>query len=142
MGPDGQVHALDIQPRTVAVLEQRVAQPDLNPHDNVRVQLSSVSSTGLPAASLDLALMAHLDFYLAPTISPEGVAMLASTHDSLAPGGRLVVAQFLRPGDVIDHLPRHFAAAGFEQLSAELVPRNTWIFVFQRPVESGVAPRD
>jgi len=139
VGPDGQVHALDIQLRTVSILESRAAQPELNPHGNVQVHLSSVSSTGLPPASLDLALMAHLDFYLAPTLSAEGVAMLASTHDTLRPGGRLVVAQFMRPDDVIEHLPRHFAAAGFEQVSAELVPRKTWIFVFERPGESGEA---
>ncbi len=133
VGPEGQVHALDIQPRTVAVLEQRVARTDLNPHGNVRPKLSAIDSTTLPPESIDVALMAHLDFYLAPALGPESTAMLASTLATLRPGGRLVVAQYMRPDDVIDHLPSHFAAAGFEQLSAELVPRKTWIFVFQRP---------
>ncbi len=134
VGPSGRVHALDIQPRTVAVLAQRATQPALNPHGNVDVHLSSVSSTGLPAASVDLAFMAHLDFYLAPQLGPEAQAMLRSTRDTVAPGGRLVVVQYLRPGDVIDHLPRHFQAAGFELASAEPVPRGTWIHVFERPM--------
>jgi ubiquinone/menaquinone biosynthesis C-methylase UbiE len=133
VGPGGRVHALDVQPRTVALLEQRAARSDLDLHDNVQVHLSAIDDTTLPPASVDRALMAHLDFYLAPALGPESQAMLASTFATLRPGGRLVVAQFMRPGDAIDHLPRHFAAAGFVQVSAELVPRDTWIFVFERP---------
>jgi ubiquinone/menaquinone biosynthesis C-methylase UbiE len=133
VGPEGVVHALDVQPRTVALLEQRAERMDLDPHDIVRVHHSAIDDTTLPPASVDRALMAHLDFYLAPALSPESQAMLASSFATLRPGGRLVVAQVMRPGDLIEPLPRHFAAAGFEQISAELVPRDTWIFVFERP---------
>ncbi len=134
VGPDGRVFALDVQETAIEVLRQRMSRRDLNPFDNVEATVNSPWETGLPADSLDLALMAHLDFYMQKWMQPESKAMLRDTFYTLRPGGRLVVAQYLRPGDVLANLQANFQEAGFVTTGRHQPEESSWIFSFVKPV--------
>ncbi len=112
-GPDGRVLALDIQPSAVALLETRAADPAINPHDNVDIRLSEIGDCGIEPASLDLAYVAHLGFYLHPELLDENVTMLASIARAVKPDGQLIVLEYVPPGLTDEHLVPHFEAAGF-----------------------------
>jgi ubiquinone/menaquinone biosynthesis C-methylase UbiE len=111
-GPEGRIHAVDISPKLVRFLAQRCRKKGLRQVDVVLCKRDSVE---LPPASIDLAFVCdtyhHFEY-------PRST--LASIHQALRPGGRMVVVDFERlPGKsrkwVLDHV-----RAGKEVFTAEI----------------------
>ncbi|MFH1468693.1 MAG: class I SAM-dependent methyltransferase [Pseudomonadota bacterium] len=134
VGPQGRVIALDIQPEAVALLAARARDPRLDPWRVVEARLSRVDDCTLPEASVDIALMAHLGFYLHPELLDENVRMLRSVFRAVRPGGRLEVLEYIPPGMTEAPMLAHLQAAGFALEESELYPQHhTWHCVFRRP---------
>jgi len=84
--PGGRVYAVDAQPRMVELLRQRVASAGLG---NIEARLGAVDDVGLPAGSVDVALM--VDVYHELEYPFE---VLASIIRALKPGGRVVFVEY------------------------------------------------
>jgi SAM-dependent methyltransferase len=134
VGPRGRVVAVDIQPEAVALLAARARDPRLDPWGVVEARLSRVDDCTLPEASADIALMAHLGFYLQPELLDENVRMLQSVFLAVRPGGRLEVLEYIPPGKTEAPMLAHLAEAGFslEEKSYDAAHR-TWHCTFRRP---------
>lgn len=134
VGPRGRVIALDIQPEAVALLAARVRDLRLDPWRVVEARLSRVDDCTLPEASVNIALMAHLGFYLQPELLDENVRMLRSVFRAVRPGGRLEVLEYLPPGKTEAPMLAHLQAAGFTLEGREIYAQHhTWHCVFRRP---------
>jgi SAM-dependent methyltransferase len=101
VGPGGKVYAVDISPRFVAHLRQRISDEGLTP---VEVVLGKERSMELPDDSIDLAFVCDVYHHFEYPSS-----MLESLRRVLRPGGALVVIDFERiPGRtrewVLDHV--------------------------------------
>lgn len=133
VGDEGVVHALDIQPEAIALLTERLGEgPDAL--GNVRAAVSAIDDVGLEAHSLDVGFMAHLDFYLQENLLPENIRFLESVYRSIRPGGRLMVLQFIAPGQTVDLLSANFQAVGFvEQQHAFDANHQSHTYVFSVP---------
>lgn len=87
-GDEGRVYAVDIAPKLVKHLEKRCQEKGLH---QVEVVLCRRDSVELPEASIDLAFVCdtyhHFEF-------PRST--LATIHQALRPGGRMVVVDFER----------------------------------------------
>jgi ubiquinone/menaquinone biosynthesis C-methylase UbiE len=82
-GPDGHVYANELEPKMVEYMKARAAKEGLK---NLTVVQGKVSSTGFEPASLDaIAAIFSLSFF------DDREGMLKSMHDSLKPGGLLLV---------------------------------------------------
>lgn len=86
VGPQGKVYAVDVDPRSVAVLKHRTAS---RPH--VQVVASKPDDVSLPAGSLDLALLSETWHVVAH--QETAPAFLASIHRALKADGRLAVLE-------------------------------------------------
>jgi ubiquinone/menaquinone biosynthesis C-methylase UbiE len=140
-GPEGRVLALDIQPEAVALLEARARDARVNPHANVEPRLTVVDDCQLEPASVDLAFIAHLGFYLHPELMDENVTMLASVAQAIEPDGHAVVLEYIPPGLTEEHLVPHFEAAGLVlQSSLYFDHHQTWLYTFAPA--TGVLPED
>lgn len=125
VGPAGRVFAVDISPRLVDFIEQRIRQEGLS---NVVAVRSTTTSIRLAPGSLTHAFVCdayhHFDRY------PE---MLASIHDALVPDGRLVVVDFDRiPGVSREWLLTH-VRAGKDTVRGEIEDAG-FVFVQEVPV--------
>ena len=85
VGPAGRVHALDVDLRMLAVLEQRAAEAGLA---NLSTHHSG-DGRGLPPEPVDLVLVVSTFHHF-----PEPVAYLRALAGRLSPGGRLVNVDF------------------------------------------------
>ncbi len=134
VGPEGRVHALDIQPRAVGVVEARASDPAVNPHANVSPRLSDVDDCGLAHDSVDVVFLAHLGFYLHAELLDENVRWMESLVRALGSDGQLVVLEYVPPGFTNQHLVPHFERVGFTLASSEHYERHqTWLYVFDSP---------
>ena len=118
VGASGKVYAVDISPRLIEYMRERVETEGLT---RVEVVQSSERAAGLPEDSVDVVFLC--DTYHHFEYPGE---MLASLHSVLRPGGRFVVVDFERiPGVsrewVLDHIRAgkqetiaEITAAGFE----------------------------
>lgn len=86
VGATGKVYATDLQPEMLALLRSNVAAAGLH---NIEAVASSDRSTGLAAASVDLALMVDVYHELA-----EPAAFMSDLKRALAPGGRVALVEF------------------------------------------------
>ncbi len=86
VAPGGRVLAVDVQPRMVELLRQRVASAGLS---NVEPRLGAVDDVGLPAGSVDVAVM--VDVYHELEYPFE---VLASIIRALKPGGRVIFVEY------------------------------------------------
>lgn len=86
VGATGIVHAVDVQPQMLALLERRMAARGAA---NVKPILGTPADPRLPEARLDLALM--VDVYHELEFPQE---MLAAVVRALKPGGRVVFVEF------------------------------------------------
>ena len=112
VGPEGRVYAVDIQPEMLRMLAERGAQEGLR---NIRPILGTVIDPRLPKGELDLVLC--VDVYHEFS-HPE--PMLARIRESLAPGGRLALAEFRGEDPAVPIKPLHKMTKA--QVKAELEP--------------------
>jgi predicted methyltransferase len=142
VGSTGRVYAVDISPRLVEFVRQRVQDEKLA---TVAVILSTADSTTLPAGSVSHVVVCetyhHFEQY------PE---MLASIRQALVPGGRLVIVDFERiPGVSSDWTLSHVRAgketvraeveaAGFEFVDEVDLPtlKESYVFRFRVPTSA------
>lgn len=83
VGPDGHVYANELEPKMVEYMKARAAKEGIK---NFTVVQGTVSSTGFEPASLDaIATVYAVSFF------DDREGMLKSIHDSLKPGGLLLV---------------------------------------------------
>jgi ubiquinone/menaquinone biosynthesis C-methylase UbiE len=85
VGPAGRVHALDVDPRMIALLEQRTREAGLS---NVRPLLVP-DGLPLPPEPCDVVLLVNVFHHLA-----DGPDTLRSLSRRLRPGGRIVNVDF------------------------------------------------
>jgi SAM-dependent methyltransferase len=133
------VFAVDISPALIEHVSERVRA---NGWDNVETVLCTDRSAELPPDSVDLVFVCdtyhHFEY---PRTT------LASLHDAIAPGGRLVIVEFERvPGQsrqwVLDHVragretfTEEIESAGFEligELPVDGLSEN-YVLSFRRP---------
>lgn len=103
VGAEGRVVALDIAPKFIEYMKERVAFDALA---NVAVRLCAADSIGLEADSIDVAFVCdtyhHFEF---------PVSTLASIRSALRPAGRLVIVDFERiPGTSREWVLEHVRA--------------------------------
>lgn len=103
VGEDGSVYAIDISPRLIAHLEERVAKENLT---NVKVVRNEATSTQLVTRKVDKAFVCDTYHHFERPDS-----MLKSIHKALNEGGELVVIDFERiPGESRDWVIGHVRA--------------------------------
>ena len=112
VGPTGTVYAIDIQPEMLRMLAERAAAERLT---NIRPILGTVIDPRLPAGRIDLVVC--VDVYHEFS-HPE--AMLTRIRASLAPGGRLVLAEFRGEDPAVPIKPLHKMTKA--QICTELEP--------------------
>jgi SAM-dependent methyltransferase len=137
VGPRGRIHALDINPGYLQLLEHRMADPVLNPHRNVLPRRSKPERLGLPAQSADMLLMAHLDFHAFAPLETRHERLLASAVETVKPGGRVVVLQFMNlvgPGFAVSdpaNTRANLQALGLvERDAVYFEDYGSWLFTF------------
>lgn len=114
-GPAGTVIAIDIQQTSIDYINERVKDPELNPHANVDVRLTKVDDCLIEPNTLDRGLFIHADFYAYPTLLDENVRMIASVYRAMKPGGTLTVVQDTTVTEKAsaEVIIKNFGAAGF-----------------------------
>ena len=105
VGPSGRVVALDIQPRMLEKIKNRLATKGLA---NVELLLAGLGEGKLPASEFDVALLVTVLGEI-----PDQVAALRELHRSLLPGGVLSVTEVLPD-------PHYQTVARVCQLAAEV----------------------
>ena len=88
VGEEGRVYALDVSPQMTAVLRRRLA--DLGGLAQVQVLEGGEGALPIPDYACDLALLAFVLHEL-----PDAPGFLAEVRRILAPGGRLVVLEWI-----------------------------------------------
>lgn len=127
VGPTGRVVATDVKEALIRRLDQRLASdPSLDPAHVVTLQVNPPGDPQLEPASVDVLLLAHLDFFLYHPLPDDLAGFLRACGRALAPEGRVVVVQWMgvRSGYTDRHghtqtpseqsLLRNFAEAGFQ----------------------------
>lgn len=99
VAPGGRIYAVDVQPRMVELLRQQVASAGLA---NVEPRLGAVDDVGLPAGSVDIAVM--VDVYHELEYPFE---VLASIIRALKPGGRVVFVEYRAEDPRVPIKPLH-----------------------------------
>jgi precorrin-6B methylase 2 len=112
VGPRGRVYAVDVQPEMLRMLLGRLAEQGIR---NVTPVLGTAIDPRLPKGEVDLVLC--VDVYHEFS-HPE--AMLERIRESLAPGGRLVLAEFRGEDPAVPIKPEHKMTKA--QVRAELEP--------------------
>jgi precorrin-6B methylase 2 len=112
VGPRGLVYAVDIQPEMLRMLAENAAAAGLR---NIRPVLGTPIDPRLPAGKIDVALC--VDVYHEFS-HPD--AMLERIRHSLAPTGRLVLAEFRGEDPAVPIKPLHKMTKA--QIRAELEP--------------------
>ena len=137
VGPTGSVVALDIQAPSVAFLDERWQLLGCAGCGSLRTWVSRVDDALIPASSVDVALMANLDFYSFQQQLPENTRMLESCFEGLKPGGHLVVVQDLsaNTGTRAEYIQANFEAVGFRTEGQHTFTEPSVLFVFRRPLQ-------
>lgn len=97
--PGGKIWAVDVQPEMISLLQTAVRRSGLK---QVEARLSAVDDIGLPAASLDLAVM--VDVYHELAFPYE---VMASVLKALKPGGRVVFVEYKAEDPRVPIKPLH-----------------------------------
>jgi predicted methyltransferase len=136
VAPGGKVYAVDISATFVDNILRTCREQGLN---NVRGIVDSDRGTGLPAESIDLAFVSDTYHHFEYPVS-----MLASIHDALRSGGRLIIVDFRRdaranPPWVLQHVRagrdtviREVQAAGFRFVGEKPILRSNYFLVFEK----------
>ena len=133
VGTGGRVYAIDIAPRFVEYIRTKAAEQNLI---QITAMLGEDRSTGLPAGSVDVVFVCDTYHHF-----EDHEAMLASIHEALRPGGKLVIVEYERIGPRIDHIrgdkaqfTAEIEAAGFafsEEIDIEGMEEN-YVLHFER----------
>lgn len=99
IGPQGTVHAVDIQPEMLQLLRERAGSRGL---ENVTTVLATEDDAGLPRKTFDYVLMVDVYHELS---DPE--AVLEAVRGSLKPEGKLVLVEFREEDETVPILPLH-----------------------------------
>ena len=133
VGPQGHVYAVDIALTFLAHISETAKKQGLA---NITPVLGREDSIALPANSIDLAYVCdtyhHFEF-------PQKT--LASVHRALKPNGRLVIVEFHRTPDRVEHVraaqdvvEKEVTAAGFRKIAQPAVAglKENYVVIFQR----------
>ncbi len=112
VGDEGVVYAVDIEPRFLRLINQRVDDLDMT---NVVSVLSHPKDITLPSGSVDAVYIADTYHYLD---DPE--AVMATVRDALVDGGRLFMVEFNRGAPGVDSQNKDHVRFGKAELVAEL----------------------
>jgi len=138
VGEAGHVYAVDVEPRILAVLRERVRSSNAR---NVTPVLSLPDDALLPAASCDLILIVDTYHHF-----PDGPAYLRRLTRALRPGGRIANVDFHKRELPVGPPPEHKVAreaflADAAAAGLRLVQEHTFLpyqyFVVLDPSESG-----
>ena len=136
VGPQGKVYAVDIARKFINHIEETCREKGIR---NVTGVVCTASSVSLPPGSIDLAFICdtyHHFEYPART--------MASIHDALRPGGRVVLIDFKRiKGESRDWVMGHvragqetfteeIKAAGFRQAEESKLLKENYCVVFEK----------
>lgn len=132
VGPGGHVYANELEPRMVEYMKARAAKEGLT---NLTVVQGTVSSTGFEPTSLDvIAAVYSLSFF------DDREGMLKSMHDSLKPGGLLLVVDIPREqvgermlGIDVEELIAAAGTAGFKPERENGVVPGHYALIFRKP---------
>jgi predicted methyltransferase len=139
--PGGTVYAVDISATFVDNILRTCREQRL---DNVQGIVDSARSAGLPVDSIDLAFVSDTYHHFEYPAS-----MLASIHDALRSGGRLIIVDFRRdprfnPPWVLQHVRagrdtviREVQAAGFRFVEEQPILRSNYFLVFEKTRRRG-----
>ncbi len=86
VGPTGRVHAIDVEPRMIEILERRVREAGLS---NVRATLAPGGEVALPPEPCDSILLVNVFHHFS-----DGAAALRRLVTALRPGGRIANVDF------------------------------------------------
>jgi SAM-dependent methyltransferase len=111
VGPTGRVYGVDIQPKMIELLRQRMAEHHLT---NITPVLSEVADPKLPDNTLDLAIM--VDVYHEMS---EPQTMLQHLRQALKADGRLVLLEYRKEDPSIPILPDHKMSVAEAKLEVE-----------------------
>lgn len=140
VGPEGEVFAVDIEPRFLKLINQRAEDLDL---DNVAAVLGRSNAVALPPSSIDVAFICDTYNYFA-----DPAQLMASLRAALKPGGRLYVLDFDLPAGAqrppeLQHVRlgkdgvrteiRGFGFAGGDVISVPGL-KDTYMLKFTKPV--------
>ncbi len=139
VGPAGSVQAVDVDSLVLEVMRDRLQDPAFPHPGNITLVLGQQDGLPLEPGSVDLALLAHLDFHLVrPLAPPHHVDFLRGVGRSLAPGGRLVVLQWLgaRAGATVEDLAANYRDLGFElEVRHDLEEHGSVLLILRRGQE-------
>jgi ubiquinone/menaquinone biosynthesis C-methylase UbiE len=123
VGPSGKVYAVDIQPRMLELLGQRLTSAGIK---NIVPTLGAVSETNLPAGSQDMILL--VDVYHEFS---EPQKMARSIHRSLKADGRLVLLEYRKEDPAVPIRREH--KMSLAEVKAELEPEG---FVIDKVIDA------
>ncbi len=136
VGPEGSVQAVDIQEQAIAIVRSRMQREELNPYSNVETAINAIDDAQLAADSLDVAFIAHMGFYMQESLLDENLRMLTSVYRAVRPGGRLIVLEYIPPGQSNQWISANFQRVGFAEESVRPVPNeDTFFYVFRKQGE-------
>lgn len=99
VGPTGTIHAIDIQPEMLEMLEERAGPRGL---ENIKPIAATEEESGLSPGAYDMVLMVDVYHELA-----NPAEILAEVRRSLKPEGRLVLVEFREEDEEVPILPLH-----------------------------------
>ena len=120
LAKDGKVYGIDPAPEMIAVARSKAARKGLE----IDFRVGVIESLPFPDSSLDVATSSLMMHHLPDDLKVRG---LAEIYRVLKPGGRLLIADFMRPtGSFLNHLfiafTRHQALeSGIEDLEKLLI---------------------
>lgn len=147
-GDAGRLYCRDVSERAIATLTKRAAEAEIT---NIDAAMSRADDVMLPAASIDVALLADVYNIVLAGQEETKAAFVKSIHRAMKPGGVVVVC-YVGSGHllhessrkrVFEQTVREFTAAGFE-------PGRRYVFAegrtpaevleFRKPVETSSEP--
>jgi len=97
--PDGKIWAVDVQPEMISLLQASAKRSGL---EQIEARLAAVDDIGLPAGSVDLAVMVDVYHELAYPYE-----VMASVMKALKPGGRVVFVEYKAEDPRVPIKPLH-----------------------------------
>jgi predicted methyltransferase len=136
VGPKGKIYAVDIAPRFIEHIEKTCKDADIK---NVVGVVCTADSTRLPTKSIDVAFICdtyhHFEFPF---------RTMASLHEALRPGGRLIVIDFHRIEGksrewVLQHVRagqevvvKEIESSGFKKVTEKKLLKENYFLVFEK----------